>query len=163
MLGEPCCGQWGCREPGASVLGPILDLCWGILGPSLGPRWVFLGTSWAMLPHFGAFREAPGRHLEANAGLGSTDLELTCGKKATCQNLQTNNEQHRFFNGFWRWHVQESMQRWLFGGLVVVLKFTLRVSGAMLWSTGLPRANIIAAWAHCAPILDPTWPQDAPT
>ena len=65
-------------------LGPILEH----LGAKLGPRWVFLGASWAMLRHFGALWEAPGRHLEASAGLGRTELELTCGNKATGQNLQ---------------------------------------------------------------------------
>ena len=65
-------------------LGPMLRH----VGAELGPRWVFLGASWAMLRHFGALREAPGRHLEAKVGLGSTDLELTCGETTTCRNLQ---------------------------------------------------------------------------
>ena len=133
----------------------------------MGPKWALLGASWAMLRHFGALREAPGRHLEAKAGLGSLDLELTCGKKATCQKLQKTIEKQRLFNDFWRQEGQESMPRWLFGGLVVVLKFILHVSGAMSWSTGLPKANIIPSWAHLGPILDlcwsilgPSWAQD---
>ena len=58
------------------------------LGAKVGLRWVFLGASWAVWRHFGALREAPGRHLEAKVGLGSIDLELTRGKKASCQNLE---------------------------------------------------------------------------
>ena len=57
------------------------------LRAKVGLRWVFLGASWAVWRHFGALREAPGRHLEAKVGLGSIDLELTRGKKASCQNL----------------------------------------------------------------------------
>ena len=49
------------------------------------------------------------------------------------------------------------MPRWLFGGLAVVLTVILQVLRAMLWSAGLPGANIIIAWAHFAPILDPCW------
>ena len=69
--------------PSWAHLGPILEH----LGAKVGLRWVFLGASWAVWRHFGALREAPGRHLEAKVGLGSIDLELTCGKKASCQNL----------------------------------------------------------------------------
>ena len=86
------------------MLGPILGPSWarlrpmlGHLGSKLGPRWVVLGASWAMLRHFGALREAPGRHLEAKAGLGSIDLEPTCGKKATSQNLPKANEKTYVF------------------------------------------------------------------
>ena len=69
--------------PSWAHLGPILEH----LGAKVGLRWVFLGASWAVWRHFGALREAPGRHLEAKVGLGSIDLELTRGKKASCQNL----------------------------------------------------------------------------
>ena len=69
--------------PSWAHLGPILEH----LGAKVGLRWVFLGASWAVWRHFGALREAPGRHLEAKVGLGSIDLELTCGKKVSCQNL----------------------------------------------------------------------------
>ena len=80
-----------------------------------------------MLRHFGALREAPGRHLEAKAGLGSIDLELTHAKKATCQNLQKTIEKQMFFDDFWRQEGQEIMPRWLFRGLVVVLTVILQV------------------------------------
>ena len=58
----------------------------GHLGSKLGLQRVSLGTSWAILGPFGALLEGPGRHLEAEIGLGSADLELTCGKKATRPN-----------------------------------------------------------------------------
>ena len=67
-------------------------------------------------------------------------------------------EKQMFFNDFWRQEGQESMPSWFLGGLVVVLKTILHVSGAMLWSTGLPRANMIPSWAHLGPILGPSWP-----
>ena len=92
----------------------------------------FLGTSWAVWRHFGALREAPGRHLEAKVGLGSIDLELTCGEKATCPNLQKTNEKSRFFNDFWRQEGQQIMPSWLFGALIVVLKAILQIMGAIL-------------------------------
>ena len=59
----------------------------GHLGAKLGPGWVILGASWAMLGHIGALLGGPGRHLEADSGLGGTVLEFTCGKIATCQKL----------------------------------------------------------------------------
>ena len=55
-----------------------------------------------MLGHGGAFLEGPGRHLEADFGLGGTVLEPTCGKKATCQKHQKTIEQFRFFIDLWR-------------------------------------------------------------
>ena len=67
--------------------------------------------------------------------------------------LKKNIEKLRFFNDFGRQEGPESMPRWLFGGLVVVLTVILQVSGAMLWSTGLPKANIIPSWVHLEPIL----------
>ena len=69
--------------PSWAHLGPILEH----VGAKVGLRWVFLGASWAVWRHFGALREAPGRHLEAKVGFGSIGLELTCAKKASCQNL----------------------------------------------------------------------------
>ena len=45
----------------------LLGLMVGHFGAKLGLKWVFLDASWAMLRHFGALREAPGRHLEANS------------------------------------------------------------------------------------------------
>ena len=64
----------------------------GHLGAKLGPRWVILGASWAMLGHVGALLAGPGRHLEADSGLGSTVLEPTWGEKATGQKLQKTTE-----------------------------------------------------------------------
>ena len=85
---HPCLGpSWAC-------LGPLL----GHLGAKSGPRWVILGASWAMLGHVGALLGVPGRHLEADFGLGGTVLEPTCGKKATSQKLQKTNEKLRFFH-----------------------------------------------------------------
>ena len=118
---------------------PFLGLSWACLGPMLrhvgaevGPRWVSLGASWAMLRHLGALREALGRHLEAKVGLGSIDLELTCGEKATCPNLQTTKEKHRFFNDLWRQEGQAIVPSWVVGGLIVVLKAILQIMGAIL-------------------------------
>ena len=39
----------------------------------------------------------------------------------------------------------------------MVLTVILQVLRAMLWSAGLPGANIIIAWAHFASILDSCW------
>ena len=57
-----------------------------------------LGPSWAMLGHVGALLEGPGRHLEADSGLGGTILEPTCGKRATCQKLEKTIEKTRCFD-----------------------------------------------------------------
>ena len=43
-----------------------------------------------MLGHVGALLQGPGRHPEADFGLGGTVFEPTCGKKATCQKLKKN-------------------------------------------------------------------------
>ena len=76
-------------------------------------------------------------------------------------------EQQLFFDGFWRLEGQESMPRWLFRGLVLILTVILQVSRGMLWPTRLPRANMFPSWARLEPILDlswgilgPSWAQD---
>ena len=69
--------------PSLAHLGPML----GHLGTKLALQRVSLGTSWAISGPFGALLEGLGRHLGVEIGLGSADLELTCGKKATRQKL----------------------------------------------------------------------------
>ena len=95
--------------------GPML----GHPGAGLGPGWVLLGAFWAMQPRFGALREAFGRHLEANAGLGSSDMEHPCGKMAMWPKLQKHIENSMFFGDFLeaggaRRHAK--MRLWSFGG-----------------------------------------------
>ena len=80
--------RYSCWDPSWAHLGPVLALCWGILGPN----WVQVGLSWAHLGpcwgHVGALLEGPGRHPEADSGLRGTVFEPTCGNEATCQKLQ---------------------------------------------------------------------------
>ena len=63
-----------------ALLGPSLALCWGILGPSWaqdGSSWAHLRPCWAILEPSWWAQEGPGRHLEAELGLGSTDTRYT--------------------------------------------------------------------------------------
>ena len=88
--------------PSWAHLGPVLALCWGILGPNwaqVGPSWAHLGPCWG---HLGALLEGPGRHPEADSGLGGTVFEPTCGKEATCQKPQKTIEKSMFFDDFCR-------------------------------------------------------------
>ena len=54
------------------------------------------------------------------------------------------------------------MPSWILGGLAVVLKAILQILGAVLWPTGLPRANIIMFWALDGPSLGASWGQLGP-
>ena len=110
-----------------------------------------LGPSWAMLGHVGALLEGPGRHPEADSGLGGTVLEPTCGKKATCQKPHKTIEKPRFFIDFWRQEASRS-----------VLSWSVRGHGRHLVANKAAKSQdhpfLGPSWAHLGPILGPSWP-----
>ncbi len=141
------------------MLGPILGPSWarlcpmlGHLGAKFGPIWVVLSASWAMLGQVGALLEGPGRHPEADSGLGGTVLEPTCGKKATCQKHQNTIEKHRFFHRFFGgWGLRGS-----------VLSWSVRGHGRHLVANKAAKSQdhpfLGPSWALLGPILGPSWP-----
>ena len=103
----------------------------GLPRANTAPSWARLGPILGHLGRCSVFRSLPGRHLEADSGLGGIDSEFTCGKKATCQQLQKTIEKQRLFDDLPGQEGHESMPTRLFGGLVVVLTVFLQVWGAM--------------------------------
>ena len=117
----------------------------------LGPGWVLLGAFWAMQPHFGALREALGRHLEANAGLGSSDMEHPCGKMAIWPKLQKHIENSIVFEDFWEAggaRRRAKMRLRSFGGRLLVC---LAGFGNRVAVDGPAESQHEPFWAHLGP------------
>ena len=88
---------------------------WGPVGPTMGPLGRILGHA----ATFWSLREAFGRHLEANAGLGSSDMEHPCGKMAIWPKLQKHIENSMVFEDFGEAggaRRRAKMRLWSFGG-----------------------------------------------
>ena len=88
-----------------------------LFGPILGPSWAVLGPPWPFLG-------GPRGPLEADLGLRRAAVDMICGKKVGLQKPQKTKGKSMILVDFRGQETTRKLAKWLFGGLLVVLKIS---------------------------------------